>query len=54
MAGSRSRDNSAGKAVLDSLEARELSLRKAKVERVAIVKLRVNKRGSNSSSSRIV
>ena len=51
MTRSRSRDYSAGEAVLDPLEARELSLRKAKVERVTVVKLRVNKRGGNSSST---
>jgi hypothetical protein len=53
---SRSRDSSAGKAVLDSLQARELSLRKAKVERerVKIVQFRVNKRSSNSFGSGII
>ncbi len=48
---SRSRDNSAGQAVLDSLKARELGLRKAKVERVTVVKFRMNKRSGNSFSS---
>jgi hypothetical protein len=37
--GSRSRDYSVGQAVSDSLEARELSLRKAKLERVTVVRL---------------
>jgi hypothetical protein len=41
-------------AILYSLEARKLSLRKAKVGRVATVKLRVNKIGGNSSSGGIV
>ena len=41
---SRSGDNSADPAVLDSLKARELGLRLAKVERVTVVKFRVNKR----------
>ena len=51
MTGSRSRDYSAGQAVLDSLKAGELSLRKAKVERVTVVKFRVDERGGNSFSS---
>ena len=54
MTRSRSRDYSAGQAVLDPLEARELSLRKTKVERVTVVKFRVNKRSGNSFSSGIV
>ena len=44
MTRSRSGDNSADPAVLDSLKARELGLRLAKVERVTVVKFRVNKR----------
>jgi hypothetical protein len=52
--GSRSRDYSAGLAVLYSLEAREFCLRKAKVERVTAVKFRVNKRCGYSSGSEIV
>ena len=51
---SMSRDNSAGQDVLDSLKARELGLRKAKVERVTVVKFRMNKRSGNSFSSGIV
>ncbi len=54
MTRSRSRDYSASKAVLNSLEARELSLRKAKVERVTVVKFRVNKRSGDSFSSGII
>ena len=38
MARSRSRDYSAGQAVLDSLKARELGLRKAKVEGFTVAK----------------
>jgi hypothetical protein len=52
--GSRSRDYSAGQSVLDSLEARELSLREAKLERVTVVKFRVNKRAGNSFSSGLI
>jgi hypothetical protein len=51
---SRSRDYSASKAVLNSLEARELSLRKAKVERVTVVKFRVDKRSGDSFSSGVI
>lgn len=40
--------------VLDFLNERELCLRKAKLETVAVVKFRLNKRGGNSSSSGIV
>jgi hypothetical protein len=43
-----------GQAVLDFLETRELSLRKAAVKGVTVVKFRVNKRGGSSSSSGIV
>ncbi len=39
---------------MDPLEARELSLRKAKVERVTVVKFRVNMRSGNRLSSGIV
>ena len=47
----RSRDNSTSKAVLDALKTIKLAFRKARVERVAIVKFGVNKRSCYSTGS---
>lgn len=51
----RSRDCSASQAVLDFLDARVLSLMKAKLQKVtSVLKFAVSKRGGNSLGSGIV
>ena len=54
MAELRGRYNSASKRILNALKMIELVGRKTKVERVAVVKLGVNKRSSDSAGSFVI
>lgn len=50
----RSRYNGTSKAVLNALKTIELTARKGRVERIAVIKFRMNERSSDSAGSFVI